>query len=290
MAEADIWTIRRLLSWTRDYFARHGIEEPRLDAEILLGHVLQKSRIYLYTDFNQIVNPEELAAFKVLIQKRVAGYCTAVLVGKREFMGLTFHVNEHVLVPRPDTEAWLETIIGNYRNLPDISMLDLGTGSGAIAISFLSFCKEAKGVAVDISPEALAVAKENGETAGVASRIEWREGDFLKALLPSEIFDVVLTNPPYIPRAVIETLAPEVRREPHLALDGGEDGLDFYRILAKDAAPHVKSGGLLAMEVGIGQAEAVQKLFAENPAWSGSSVLRDCGGIARAVCVRRSEA
>ena len=290
MAEADVWTIRRLLAWTQDYFARHGIEEPRLDSEILLGHVLGKSRIYLYTDFNQIVNPEELAAFKILIQKRVAGFCTAVLVGKRELMGISFHVNEHVLVPRPDTEAWLETIIGNYRNLPDISMLDLGTGSGAIAVSFLSFCKEAKGVAVDISPEALAVARENGEAAGVSKRIEWREGDFLKALSQEETFDVILTNPPYIPRAVIETLAPEVRREPHTALDGGEEGLDFYRILAKDAAAHVKPGGLLAMEVGIGQSEDVQALFLGNPAWADSSILRDYGGIARAVCMRRADA
>ncbi len=283
----DIWTIRRLLTWTTDYFQKHGIEEPRLDAEILLGHVLGKSRIYLYTEVKQIVDRAELSAYKELIQKRVAGFCAAVLVGKREFMGLPFAVNEHVLVPRPDTEAWLETIIELYRNLPNISLLDLGTGSGAIAVSFLAFCKEARAVAVDCSEEALAVARENGTAAGVDKRIEWRCGDFLQAVGSEETFDVILSNPPYIPSAEIETLAPEVRHEPKTALDGGADGLDFYRILAKDAAAHLKEGGLLAVEVGAGEAPAVAALFAENPALSAAEILCDYGGIERAVCVRK---
>ncbi len=283
----DIWTIRRLLTWTTDYFQKHGIEEPRLDAEILLGHVLGKSRIYLYTEVKQIVDRAELSAYKELIQKRVAGFCAAVLVGKREFMGLPFAVNEHVLVPRPDTEAWLETIIERYRNLPNISLLDLGTGSGAIAVSFLAFCKEARAVAVDCSEEALAVARENGTAAGVDKRIEWRCGDFLQAVGSEETFDVILSNPPYIPSAEIETLAPEVRHEPKTALDGGADGLDFYRILAKDAAAHLKEGGLLAVEVGAGEAPAVAALFAENPALSAAEILCDYGGIERAVCVRK---
>ncbi len=283
----DIWTIRRLLTWTTDYFQKHGIEEPRLDAEILLGHVLGKSRIYLYTEVKQIVDRAELSAYKELIQKRVAGFCAAVLVGKREFMGLPFVVNEHVLVPRPDTEAWLETIIERYRNLPNISLLDLGTGSGAIAVSFLAFCKEARAVAVDCSEEALAVARENGTAAGVDKRIEWRCGDFLQAVGSEETFDVILSNPPYIPSAEIETLAPEVRHEPRMALDGGADGLDFYRILAKDAAAHLKEGGLLAVEVGAGEAPAVAALFAENPALSAAEILCDYGGIERAVCVRK---
>lgn len=286
----DIWTIRRLLTWTTDYFRKHGIEEPRLDAEILLGHVLGKSRIYLYTEWKQIVDRTELSAFKELIQKRVSGYCAAVLVGKREFMGLSFSVNEHVLVPRPDTEAWLETIIERYRNLPDISLLDLGTGSGAIAVSFLAFCKEARAVATDLSEEALAVARENGTAAGVDKRIEWRRGDFLQAVKDGETFDVILSNPPYIPSAEIETLAPEVRHEPKMALDGGADGLDFYRILAKDAAAHLKEGGLLAVEVGAGQAADVAALFAENPALVTPEILRDYGGIERAVCVRKAKA
>ncbi len=288
MAEDDIWTIRRLLTWTTDYFRKHGIEEPRLDAEILLGHVLGKSRIYLYTEWKQILDRAELAAYKVLIQKRVAGFCAAVLVGKREFMGIPLVVNEHVLVPRPDTEAWVETVIENYRNLPDISLLDLGTGSGAIAISFLSFCKEARGVAVDISEEALAVARENGKAAGVDKRIEWRCGDFWDAVGAEETFDVILSNPPYIPSADIDGLAPEVRHEPRIALDGGADGLDFYRRLAKDATAHLKDGGQIFVEVGAGQAADVAALFAENPLLAGIHTLSDYGGIERAVCAGKA--
>lgn len=286
----DVWTIRRLLTWTTEYFKKHGLEEPRLDAEILLGHVLGKSRIYLYTEYQQIVDRAELAAYKELIQKRVAGFCAAVLVGKREFMGLSFTVNEHVLVPRPDTEAWLETIIERYRNLPGVSMLDLGTGSGAIAVSFLAFCKEARGVAVDLSEDALSVARGNGAAAGVEKRVEWRCGDFLEAVKDEEEFDVILSNPPYIPSADIAGLAPEVRHEPRMALDGGADGLDFYRLLAKDAAAHLKDGGLLAVEVGAGQARDVAALFAENPAFSEAETLSDYGGIERAVCVRKVKA
>lgn len=282
MAGTELWTIRKLITWTTGYFKTHQIEEPRLDAELLLGHVLQKPRIYLYTDYDEIVNPDELAHYRKLIKKRVAGYCTAVLIGEKEFMGLTFKVNESVLVPRPDTEAWLEKIIQQYRNLPDIKLLDLGTGSGAIAVSFLSFCKEASAVAVDISKEALAVAEENGKTAGVSSRIEWREGDFLKALTDDETFDVILSNPPYIPTKDIEGLAPEVRHEPHLALDGGEDGLTFYRLLAEGAPGHLAPGGLLGVEVGIHEAADVAALF-QNAGFTDVTTIKDYGGIERAV-------
>ncbi len=278
----EIWTIKKLILWTTEYFKKHGIEEPRLDTELLLGHVLRKPRIYLYTDYDEIVSLDELAAFKTLIKKRVEGYCTAVLIGTKEFMGISFKVTPDVLVPRPDTEAWLEKIIQQYRNLPDIRMLDLGTGSGAIAVSFLSFCKEAKGVAVDISPKALAVAKENGEAAGVTSRIEWREGDFTNALTDDDMFDVILSNPPYIPTKDIEGLATEVRHEPVLALDGGADGLTFYRRLAEDAPSHLAPGGLLAVEVGIHEAEDVAKLF-ENAGLSEISIIKDYGGVERAV-------
>lgn len=282
MAGTELWTIRKLITWTTGYFKTHQIEEPRLDAELLLGHVLQKPRIYLYTDYDEIVNPDELARYRELIKKRVAGYCTAVLIGEKEFMGLTFKVNESVLVPRPDTEAWLEKIIQQYRNLPDIKLLDLGTGSGAIAVSFLSFCKEAGAVAVDISKEALAVAEENGKTAGISSRIEWREGDFLHALKDDETFDVILSNPPYIPTKDIEGLAAEVRHEPHLALDGGEDGLTFYRLLAEGAPAHLAPGGLLGVEVGICEAADVAALF-QDAGFTDVTTIKDYGGIERAV-------
>lgn len=288
MSGSEIWTIKKLIQWTAGYFRNHGVEEARLDAEILLGYVLGRPRIYLYTNYDQIMNKEELARYRELIRRRAAGYCTAVLIGEKEFMGIPFRVNEHVLVPRPDTEAWLEKVIQRFRNLPDISMLDLGTGSGALAVSFLYYCKEARGVAVDISEKALETAKTNGERAGISDRVEFRRGDFLDALREDEQFEVILSNPPYIPSGDIDGLAEEVRREPRIALDGGPDGLKFYRTLGEKAVRFLRPGGLLAAEVGIGQAETVRTFF-ENGGLTDIEIIPDYGGVDRAVCGKRPD-
>lgn len=288
MSGSEIWTIKKLIQWTAGYFRNHGVEEARLDAELLLGYVLGRPRIYLYTNYDQIMNKEELARYRELIRRRAAGYCTAVLIGEKEFMGIPFRVNEHVLVPRPDTEAWLERVIQRFRNLPDISMLDLGTGSGALAVSFLYYCKEARGVAVDISEKALETAKTNGERAGISDRVEFRRGDFLDALREDEQFDVILSNPPYIPSGDIDGLAEEVRREPRIALDGGPDGLKFYRTLGEKAVHFLRPGGLLAAEVGIGQAETVRTFF-ENGGLTDIEIIPDYGGVDRAVCGKRPD-
>lgn len=288
MSGSEIWTIKKLIQWTAGYFRNHGVEEARLDAELLLGYVLGRPRIYLYTNYDQIMNKEELARYRELIRRRAAGYCTAVLIGEKEFMGIPFRVNEHVLVPRPDTEAWLEKVIQRFRNLPDISMLDLGTGSGALAVSFLYYCKEARGVAVDISEKALETAKTNGERAGISDRVEFRRGDFLDALREDERFDVILSNPPYIPSGDIDGLAEEVRREPRIALDGGPDGLKFYRTLGEKAVRFLRPGGLLAAEVGIGQAETVRAFF-ENGGLTDIEIIPDYGGVDRAVCGKRPD-
>ncbi len=288
MSGSEIWTIKKLIQWTAGYFRNHGVEEARLDAELLLGYVLGKPRIYLYTNYDQIMNKEELARYRELIRRRAAGYCTAVLIGEKEFMGIPFRVNEHVLVPRPDTEAWLEKVIQRFRNLPDISVLDLGTGSGALAVSFLYYCKEARGVAVDISEKALETAKTNGERAGISDRVEFRRGDFLDALREDEQFDVILSNPPYIPSGDIDGLAEEVRREPRIALDGGPDGLKFYRTLGEKAVRFLRPGGLLAAEVGIGQAETVRTFF-ENGGLTDIEIIPDYGGVDRAVCGKRPD-
>lgn len=288
MAGTDIWTIQRLIDWTTGFFRNHGIEEARLDAELLLGHVLGKPRIYLYTNFDQIMNTEELAQYRDLIKRRVAGCCTAVLVGKKEFMGLPFLVDDQVLVPRPDTETWLEKIIQCCRSRPDISMLDLGTGSGAIAVSFLYYCKDAWGVAVDISETALVVAQKNAEANGVADRLALRQGNFWEAVGKDETFDVILSNPPYIPSAEIGRLAKEVQMEPRIAFDGGPDGLYFYRLLSEQAMDHLKPGGLLAVEVGMGQADQVKALLVGQGLEQGATIT-DYGGIERAVYGRKAK-
>ena len=287
MAGNTIWTIKKLIDWTTQYFKNHHIEDPRLDVELLLSHVLKKQRIFLYTDFEQIVNPEELAQFKSYIQKRVKGISTAAIIGEKDFMGLTFHVNENVLIPRPDTETWLEKVIQYHRGDPDIQVADLGTGSGAILLSFLYYCKEAKGVGVDISPKALEVAKENGEQLKLSDRATWLEGDYVDALPADTLYDGILTNPPYIPSGDIAGLAQGVKSEPMLALDGGDDGLIFYRQLAEKAADHLKPGGFLAMEFGIHQWEPILELFKATGQFEDFEVIKDYGDIERAIYCKK---
>lgn len=289
MAANTLWTIQRLLAWTTQYFQNHEIESPRLDAELLLAKVLHKQRIFLYTDFEEIVNPEELALFKSFIQKRVKGISTAAIIGEKEFMGLTFHVNEDVLIPRPDTETWLEKVIQYHRNDGAIEVADLGTGSGAILLSFLYYCKEAKGVGIDISEKALAVAKENGKELAMEERAAWTLGDYIDALPEGVLYDGILSNPPYIPREDIANLQEEVKHEPMLALDGGEDGLVFYRRLAEKAAAHLKEGGFLAVEFGIHQWEEILSLLKETGAFEDFEVIKDYGDIERAIYCRKKK-
>ena len=287
MAGSTIWTIKKLLLWTTHYFQEHHLDSPRLDAELLLAHVLHKQRIYLYTDFDLIVEPSELSLYREYIKKRVSGVSTAAIIGEKEFMGLTFKVNEDVLIPRPDTETWLEKVIQYHRNEQGLYVADLGTGSGAILLSFLYYCKEDTGVGVDISEKALAVAEENGKSLKMDDRVTWRRGDYLTALEEGELFDGILTNPPYIPTGDIRGLAEEVRHEPMNALDGGADGLTFYRKLAEGAAEHLKDGGFLAAEFGIHQAADVVNLLKETGKFDSFEVINDYGGIERAVYCRK---
>jgi len=287
MAGSTIWTIKKLLLWTTHYFQEHHLDSPRLDAELLLAHVLHKQRIYLYTDFDLIVEPSELSLYREYIKKRVSGVSTAAIIGEKEFMGLTFKVNEDVLIPRPDTETWLEKVIQYHRNEQGLHVADLGTGSGAILLSFLYYCKEDTGVGVDISEKALTVAEENGKALKMDDRVTWRRGDYLTALEEGELFDGILTNPPYIPTGDIRGLAEEVRHEPMNALDGGADGLTFYRKLAEGAAEHLKDGGFLAAEFGIHQAADVVNLLKETGKFDSFEVITDYGGIERAVYCRK---
>ena len=287
MAGSTIWTIKKLLLWTTHYFQEHHLDSPRLDAELLLAHVLHKQRIYLYTDFDLIVEPSELSLYREYIKKRVSGVSTAAIIGEKEFMGLTFKVNEDVLITRPDTETWLEKVIQYHRNEQGLYVADLGTGSGAILLSFLYYCREDTGVGVDISEKALALAEENGKTLKMDDRVTWRRGDYLTALEEGELFDGILTNPPYIPTGDIRGLAEEVRHEPMNALDGGADGLTFYRKLAEGAAEHLKDGGFLAAEFGIHQAADVVNLLKETGKFDSFEVITDYGSIERAVYCRK---
>lgn len=279
----EIWTIGRILKWTEQYFGGKGVEFPRLDAEVLLSHVLKKERIYLYVHFDQPMEAAELAAYKELIKQRVNHVPVAYLLGQKEFMGLTFRVTPATLIPRPDTEILVQAAVERLRGREKVSFADIGTGSGAICLSVLSFVPGSRAATVDISPEARAVAEENAQSLGLSERIEFFTGDLLEPIRDRK-FTAILSNPPYIPEKDIEGLQEEVRcQEPYGALSGGKDGLDFYRRLCKEAPNLLEEDGVMAFEVGIGQAAVVAKLAEENPLIKRTEILKDLAGIERVV-------
>lgn len=281
-----IWTIGRILKWTEQYFKDKGIESPRLDAEVLLAHVLEKQRIYLYVHFDEPLQPGELAAYREMIKKRVLRVPVAQILGEKEFMGLTFKVTADTLVPRPDTEILVQAAVDRLRAMAGeepLRFADIGTGSGAICLSVLHYLAGTVADTVDISPAARAVAEENAASLGLADRITFHTGDLLQPLSGIS-FAAILSNPPYIPEADIVKLAPEVRlKEPHTALSGGQDGLDFYRRLAKEAPAMLVPGGFTAFEVGIHQAGDVADLLKANPLIDRTEILPDYAGIDRVV-------
>ena len=278
----ELWTIGRILKWTEQYFKEKGIESPRLDAEVLLSHILGRERIYLYVHFDEPLEPTELARYREAIKQRVQRVPVAYIIGEKEFMGLTFRVTADTLVPRPDTEILVQAAIERLRARGDAPRFaDIGTGTGAICLSVLHFLPKAQADTVDISPAARAVAEENAAALEVADRVTFHTGDLL-APLAGQCYDAILSNPPYIPDGDIAALAPEVRlKEPRTALAGGKDGLDFYRRLTADAPAHLKDGGFLAVEVGIHQAAPVAALAV--PAFSRTEILKDYAGIERVV-------
>ena len=284
----QIWTIGSILKWTEQYFGTRGIDSPRLDAEVLLSHVLGKERIYLYVHFDEPLEAPELAAYREYIKQRVARQPVAYIIGRREFMGLSFKVTPAVLVPQPDTEILVQAALDRLAAKPAARVADIGTGSGAIVLSLLYYRKELQASAVDISAAALAVAAENAASLGVAERVMFCEGDLL-APLAGQQFAAIVSNPPYIPTADIAGLAPEVRTaEPMGALDGGADGLVFYRRLVADAPALLASDGFLAMEVGIHEAAPVAALAQASGAFARTEVLKDLAGIERVVVCWRA--
>ncbi len=285
MAGDGIWTIGRLLQWSEGFFREKGIETPRLDAEVLLSHVLEKPRIYLYVHYDQPLDPGELAAYRGFVRRRAAREPVAYLLGERAFMGLTFAVSPAVLVPQPDTETLVSEAEKRLRGKSGARIADVGTGSGAIALSLLHALSDLTAAAVDVSSAALKVARENAVRLALMDRVAFYEGDLLTPLL-GQTFDAILSNPPYIPRNDIAALSPEVQAEPHLALDGGADGLDFYRRLTREAAAFLRPGGFLAVEAGQGEAAAISDMARAN-GWAEVEIVQDLAGIDRVVTMYR---
>lgn len=286
----EVWTIGSLLKWTQQYFSTKGVESPRLDAEVLLSHILQKERIYLYVHFDEPLEGAELARFREMIKQRVQRVPVAYIIGEREFMGLPFKVSSAVLVPRPDTEILVEAVMKRLEEKTAPVFADIGTGSGAIVLSILKNIESAQAAAVDISVEALAIAKENAERLELSERVTFFQGDLYEPV-QGRIFDAIVSNPPYIPNADIAELEPEVREyEPYGALAGGVDGLDFYRKLVNEGAELLHPGGFIAFEVGIHQAQAVAALAQGRAEFGKTEIVKDYAGIDRVVIIWKNAA
>ncbi len=286
MAGGQVWTIGSMLKWSEQYFGSHGAETPRLDAEVLLSHLLGEKRIYLYVHFDQPLTADELANYKELVKRRTSGEPVAYICGEKEFMGLAFKVTPSVLVPQPDTETLVEAAIERLRGKNSPRIADICTGSGAIAIALAHYLPESSIVATDISADAVSIAKENAEALELSERVQFFEGDLL-APLTGETFDAIVSNPPYIPGADIESLPREVRAEPRLALDGGADGLDFYRRLVGESAALLNDGGFLAVECGDTQAGAIAEMAAES--FCKTEIVRDLADKERVVILWKQQ-
>jgi release factor glutamine methyltransferase len=275
-------TVVEAINKGAEFLTRKGIDSPRLQSELLLAHLLNLPRLRLYLEFERKLSEEQANQLRELLVRRANHEPLQHIVGSTSFCGLPIVVTPAVLIPRPETEVLAEHA-WNFLNAieGDTTFADLGTGSGCLPIAIAVHAKRARAVAVDISREALAVAKENVAKNGLGERIELREGDFLAALQPAERFDVIVSNPPYIATAEIELLEAEVRdHDPRLALDGGADGLNFHRALAQGAAQFLKAGGRVFIEFADGQGEALRELFGSH-GWIVHGIIRDLSGTDR---------
>ncbi len=282
------WTIGRLLDWTTNYLGDKGAGSPRLEAQLLLAHALKCSRMALYTRFEEQPAEPDRTAFRELVQRRVKGSPVAHLVGRKEFFSLEFEVGPAVLVPRADSE-WLVTeclTLAKLMSAPRI--LDVGTGSGCLAIALAQQHKTAVVTAIDISADALAVARRNAARHKLEDRVRFLEGDLFGPIPTGERFDFILSNPPYIPTGVIPTLAAEVRdHEPRIALDGGSDGFAVIDRLLVDSPNYLEPGGHLLIEIGYDQEVSGQERFERAGGWDLGKTIHDGEGRPRVLRARR---
>jgi len=285
----ETWTIGKLIRWTQDFFGKKGIESSRLDAEIILAHSLGLKRIELYTNYNRAVTDEGRTRFRELVKLRARHCPCAYITGEREFMSLNFRVTPDVLIPRPETEFIVESVLelSSGRAAAELLIADIGTGCGCICISIATRLEKSRFVATDISEAALAVARENAERHGVAERITFLRGDMLEPAAREGFggkIDFLLSNPPYVSQEEWPSLMAQVREyEPKEALLVSGDPLEHYRTIAAQAAKLLAPGGRVIVEVGRGRAEAVEKLFRENADYGATRLVKDYGGIDRIV-------
>lgn len=292
--------VLEVIQKSADFLTNKGVDSPRLQAELLLAHVLKLPRMKLYLNFERELSDAELTGLRELVKRRGQREPLQHITGSTSFCGLEMDVNRHVLVPRPETELLAE--LGwkflEKRQTSDSKhagpetgapiALDFGTGSGCIAIALAAKCPAASLVALDASVEALTMAKQNAGRNNVGGRIEFLHGDGFAALAAGATFDLIISNPPYIPSAEIATLQTEVRDfDPRAALDGGADGLDFYRRLSVESPAFLKPAGRIMLEFGDGQSEAVKEIF-EARHWIADAIIDDYSKHPRIIIARRA--
>lgn len=294
MADGGTWTVRRLLEWTAGFFARKDVDPARLSAELLLAHVLKVPRIKLYTDYERALSEKDLAGFRDLVRRASEQEPIAYLTGTAHFFNLEFEVTRDVLIPRPDTETVVENVLQLARNQVGFEsprVLDLCTGSGCIAAAIAYHLKTAVITATEISPAAVAVARRNIERLGLAGRVIAEEGDLfepLSRMVDAQPFNLIVSNPPYIPTAQIETLDRSVRDyEPIRALDGGADGLDFHRRILAEAPARLLPGGRVYLEIAFDQGPPAQQLATAVEAFEDVRILKDFVGRDRVLTAKR---
>lgn len=281
-------TIPELLSWANQELEKANVPSPRVDAEWILSHILGCSRSALL--LHPTPPPNQIVTFREFIAKRAKRIPLQHILGETEFYGLPFQTSHHALIPRPDTESLIEAVVDYLPNQSQVTILDIGTGSGIIAITLAHELPQAKITALDISKPALQLAKKNAKHNAVLTRTHFVCGDLTQTIATTAKFDAILSNPPYIPTDEIQTLDPEVRDfDPHLALDGGTDGLDIYRKLIPNCVQYLKPKGLLALEIGHDQASAITEFISHTNQMSQATVLTDLAGQTRVVYAHKTQ-
>jgi release factor glutamine methyltransferase len=289
------WTVLRLLEWTTGFFKTRGSDSPRLDAEILLAHARQCRRIELYTAFADVPDEEQRVAFRELVRRRGEGMPVAQLVGYKEFYSLSFRVDEHVLIPRPETEHLVIEALDRAKQLTPhdrpLRIADIGTGSGAIAITLAKNLPSVEITAVDQSAEALKIAQWNVEKHKVETTVKLLQGDLFAEIDPGVSFDMVCSNPPYVSESEYEQLSPTVRDfEPRMALVSGPTGTELIARLLRESPQRIVPGGRLIIELSPMIADACAKMFDEAPEWDDVKFIKDLEGHRRILSVARASA
>lgn len=294
MPESEVWTVGRLLEWTTDFLKQKHSTSPRLDAEVLLATARNCERIELYTAFKEEPTEEVRQYFRELVRRRAAGEPVAYLVGHREFYSLDFKVTQDVLIPRPETELLVVAVLDAAKELltrqSSLSIVDVGTGSGIVAICVAKNLPKGHVTAIDVSSEALAVARTNVEAHNVASQVELLESDLL-AEVDAREFDIIASNPPYVSEPEMSELRKDVvDYEPHLALCGGETGTEIIQRLVPQAAERLVGNGVLLLEVSPMIEAQTHQIIRDHGAFGELRTLKDLAGLARVIVAKRNAA